>query len=272
LLNSGDAKGSVNPGSLIIMPNQLGFRGDGMAIAQPRIASPAAGPSGVWLKLGVVLAAGALVAWWGPHDRLFDLAASGSAPGRLVLLAVLAAIGAAAARGAGLSLDSQGLKRPIATALLVSLAAAAICAGADLLFKPVLNPQYLASFKATSLIDRLIIQSMRAVFEGLVYRLFLGSVLVWLIGRVWKGADGRIAPGAYWAGFALAQMANIALNMAGFMPLNALTLGYYAVRFLLPGVVWGRLYQKHGFITNEMAVFSVHLFFQPLATGLLLGL
>jgi len=140
----------------------------------------------------------------------------------------------------------------------------------DGLFKPILNRDYIEMSTSSPIGPRQILYSMRAIYESLVYRLFLGSIFAWLIGSVWRKRSGGIAEGAYVAGFTLAQLVNMGASMTSYMPLNALTLAYYALRYFAPGVIWGLIYRRYGFLTNELSVGGVHFFFQPMVNIVLL--
>jgi len=106
---------------------------------------------------------------------------------------------------------------------------------------------------------------LAAYVENIEYRLFLMSALVWAIGSLWRGSDGRPANGAFWTAMTLAQIVNIAVNVApqAAGPITPLALAYDGLRYLFPGVVWGYLYWRHGFVAAEIASVGAHPFLQP---------
>jgi hypothetical protein len=224
---------------------------------------------GLALKIGIVIALGMVEAWAGPPDRNLDFLTHGSAPARAIMVAILALIGLAIASKSGLSLDFTNTKRPFAVAMILSIGVATFCAATDFLFRPILNHSYIEMSTTTPIGGRQIMYSMRVIYESLTYRLFLGSAFVWIIGLVWRSRNGQIAEGAYVLGFTIAQLLNMT-SMASFMPMNGLTLTYYAFRFLAPGVAWGLIFRRYGFLTNELSVGAVHFFLQPMLTGILL--
>src|SRR5207247_1883409 len=114
--------------------------------------------------------------------------------------------------------------------------------------------------------DRLAYFMLRAFNESILYRLFLSSVLVWALGRFWRDRSGHPANGAYWLGMILAQAINIAINVtfvAGWSTTPAL-LVHDGLRYVVPGIVWGYLYFRHGFASHEVAAVGTHIYFQPL--------
>ena len=147
----------------------------------------------------------------------------------------------------------------------MAAAVAGYCAACDCLMRPELSAAYLA-YMRTPVAWRIVAFAARAFNENIIYRLFLGSVLIWLIGRVWKTAEGRPTDGAFWTGFALSQAANIWINVTSLAPLTPLALLHDSLRYFAPGLVWSWLYWRRGFQSNEIASIGVHLFFQPLVT------
>jgi hypothetical protein len=78
-----------------------------------------------------------------------------------------------------------------------------------MMFRSALPPDYVTMIVSLGLPDRLLYFMLRSFNDGIVYQLFLGSTLVWLVGLTWRRADGRIAPGAYWTGLILAHVLNL---------------------------------------------------------------
>jgi hypothetical protein len=218
-----------------------------------------------WMPVAGLLLA-AEIAWFTPFDRAFDAATFGIPAVRAVMIVALALAGAATARQLGLGVASRDLRRPIVTPVLVAAAVAGACGLADGLMRPQVPPSVLGGIATIPLPLRTFLFMLRAFNENILYRLFLGSVFVWLIGRVWKGDDGRPASGAFWLGFTASQAVNVWINVTSLAPVTPMALVHDAIRYVGPGLVWSRLYWKHGFQSNEIACTSVHLFLQPLLT------
>ncbi len=216
---------------------------------------------------GLILAA--IIAWVQPFDLAFDAATRGVPALRAVAIVALAAIGAEAARRVGLHVHSRGQRGVIGVPVLVAMSVALACAGVDWAFRPVLHLSYVQVI-ATPLWLRTIAFMMRAFNENIIYRLFLGSSLAWVFGRVWKTAQGAPSQAAFCCAFALSQGLNVWINVTSQAPVTALSLLHDGLRYVVPGLVWSWLYWRRGFQANEVASTSVHLLFQPLV-GLLLA-
>ncbi|WP_158915506.1 hypothetical protein [Caulobacter sp. S45] len=208
----------------------------------------------------------AAIAWLAPFDLAFGVATLGVPALRALAIIALALIGLYAGGRIGLGLEPRGLKRPLLTPVLVATAVALACALSDWLMRSSLHANYAQSMASSPLAPRLIEYILRAFNENIMYRLFLGSLLVWVIGGVWKASDGCPAAGAYWTGFALSQAINVWVNVTSLAPLTPLAVLHDGLRYFAPGMVWSWLYWRHGFQSNEIACTSVHLFFQPLVT------
>jgi hypothetical protein len=214
----------------------------------------------------IIVGIGAAIAAITPFDRAFDTATFDSPALRATLLVALAAIGLMFAAKVGAPIESRGLRHPIRTPLLIAAGVAVYLTVLDVwVFRSILAPGYLAFISGASLVDRLGYFMLRAFNESILYRLFLSSVLVWAFGLLWRHADGRPANRAYWVGIVVAQALNIAVNvtfLTAFSTTPALLL-HDGLRYILPGVLWGYLYFRHGFTTHEIAAVGTHLFFQP---------
>jgi hypothetical protein len=217
-------------------------------------------------KVAAGLGLAAAIAWFEPFDLVFGAATLGIPALRAGLIVALALIGIVAGRQIGLVIEPRDVKRPVLEPIGWAAAVAVGCALSDVILRGVLHGSYLHLMTTVPLASRIGVYMLRAFNENILYRLFLGSVLIWLIGRVWKGADGRPAVGAYWAGFALSQAANIWINVTALAPLTPLGLLHDGLRYFAPGMVWSWLYWRRGFQSNEIASTGVHLFFQPLVT------
>lgn len=235
------------------------------ALTAPRRSS---GLPAVEVVVGLALCAG--IAWLQPFDLLFAAATFGQPALRAGLIVALALTGARFARAVGLQPLGGGDRRGVVTAVIAAVAVAVACALIDRQFEPVLHPAYVRTLTGEPLALRTAGYMMRAVNENIIYRLFLGSALAWLIGRRWRDAAGRPAGGAMWCAFALSQAVNVAANVTLLAPVTPLALVHDTLRYLAPGMVWSWLYMRRGFMANELASTGVHLIFQPLA-GLLLA-
>jgi len=214
-----------------------------------------------------IVAIGAAIAAVAPFDVFFNFATLGSPALRVLALLAVAAIGLKFAAKIGAPIESRGLKHPIRTPLLIAAGVAAYVTVIDVwAFRSVLTSGYLDFISRAGLIDRLSYFMLRAFNESILYRLFLSSILVWALGQLWRGEDGLPTNRAYWVGIVIAQAANIAINVTflnGFSTTPGLLL-HDTLRYVMPGVLWGYLYFRHGFTTHEIAAVGTHTFFQPL--------
>lgn len=214
------------------------------------------------LVAGLAIAAG--IAWIAPFDPLFDKLTLGIPALRATAIVVMALMGLRVGERLDMGFQPQGLRYPIVQPVVVAAVVGVCCALADWLLIPDRRGPFVQMIVSTPLSIRLAYFVLRVVNENILYRLFLGSVLIWLIGKVWKTAEGRPAEGAYWLGFLLAQALNIWLNVTCKEPVTPLALLHDALRYVTPGMVWAWLYRRHGFQSNEIACTTVHLFYQPL--------
>jgi hypothetical protein len=106
------------------------------------------------------------------------------------------------------------------------------------------------------------------IVEEILLRLFLMSVLVWLIGLVWKSSDGAPALGAFW----LANILAAVLFGAGHLPATSqlvkLTPMVVARALLLngiPGVAFGYLYMTYGLEAAMLSHFSLDILLHLIA-------
>lgn len=100
------------------------------------------------------------------------------------------------------------------------------------------------------------------VVEEILMRLFLMSVMVWLAGFIWKSADGKPTPFAFWIGilgsavlFGVAHLPATALlvEVTPFVILRAIVLNG------IGGVVFGWLFWKRGLESAMLAHFSADI-------------
>ncbi len=233
------------------------------------------GPTRFSPALVGILLIGMTIAAIAPFDVLFAAATFGSPFARVGLIAVLAFIGTFCAHRVGLRLQGHGTSRPLLVGVVAAIAAAVYVAAVDgVVFRATLPTSYVYFFETTGLRDRLIYFMLRAFNENVIYRLFVFSSLFYLISRI-KGAHPNdtsidLPPALIWCAIVVAQMLNIGANVAALSPdpLSFAALFYDAVRYVAPGVLWGWLYWRFGFLTAEVASVGCHIFLQP-ALGLL---
>ncbi|MDE2405674.1 MAG: hypothetical protein KGM17_13485 [Sphingomonadales bacterium] len=210
----------------------------------------------------LIAAIAALVGWIAPFDVFYTALAGGSPMARALVIAAVAVIGGLAARGAGLRLRGHGPGGPVAVGLL----AAALVAGWVVLldcfvFRGRLDPEIVA-FLRKPLGVRLSYFMLRAYNENVLYRLFAFGCAAWAWQR-WRGRRGTLPQLLGLA--ALVQMVNIGANVVlrSGMPVTVAGLGYDALRYIVPGVVWAGLFVRNGFVAAEVASVGCHLFLQP---------
>ena len=206
------------------------------------------------------------IAWVTPFDLGFAVLSLGSPPLRAAMMVAITLAGAAMAGPAGLQVAATGLRRPILTPIAVAAATAVYCVAIDRLMRDQTSDHYRAILGQIPLGVRILAFAARAFNENIIYRLFLGSLLVWLLGRAWRTPAGVPRPLAYIVAFTLSQVVNIWINVTALAPLTPAHLIHDGLRYITPGLVWSWLYWRHGFQSNEIACTSVHLFMQPLLT------
>lgn len=230
------------------------------AIALP--ARPLA--AGLPFKIAAALTIAAVIAAVEPFDRAFAAVTFGIPALRAALIVALAAAGAIMGQRVGFNFGVMPGKRTIVVSFVAAILVAIWCAGIDVSMRPVLQPGYLRYVTTIPLGERLLGYTMRAFNENIMYRLFLSSLLAWVLGMVWHSADGRPTVGAFCAAIVIAQMVNIGINITILAPVTTFSLLHDALRYVAPGVVWGWLYWRYGFQSNEIACTSVHIVLQPL--------
>lgn len=207
----------------------------------------------------ITAAIGALIAWLFPFDTLFLWATHGKPWAGALLMALLTVAGGAMARQQGLRIEGHSARSPLLLGLGVAFAMALYGLLIDLVVFSRLMPANFLDYLDTPTWARLLYYMPRAFTENILYRLFLFTLLC----RLFAGGN----PG--WPRLivlmTLAQVVNVGANAAylSAAPLDGLHLAYYALRYVLPGVVWGVLYVRNGFFTAEVASVSGHLFLQP---------
>lgn len=103
------------------------------------------------------------------------------------------------------------------------------------------------------------------ITEELFMRLFLLSLVVWLLGKIWKTADGKPTIGAFWTAIVLVAL----IFGLGHLPITAaltpLTQAIVVRALLLnglAGVTFGYLYWRNGLEAAVAAHMSVHVILQ----------
>lgn len=209
--------------------------------------------------VGVAAALAAAV----PLDRGFALLPAGSAPARGAWMLALALSGLFFAGKAGLRVTPHDLKRPLVAvvgiALALGIAIAALDAAAP---RSILLPGFIDGLRETPTLVRLEYYAVRAFGEDVVYRLFLMSLLACAGVSLLRQRPASV----YWLAIIAAQLANVALTCWAYTPLTPAMALYTVIRLVLPGILWGYLYWRHGFLTATLAHVTTHLFYQPLMT------
>lgn len=101
--------------------------------------------------------------------------------------------------------------------------------------------------------------------EELLMRLFLLSVVVWLLGRWWKTAEGKPAAGAFWAAIILVAVLFGLGHLPATSAITPLT-SMLVVRALVlngvAGIAFGWLYWKRGLEAAMLGHMGTHLVLQ----------
>ncbi len=203
-----------------------------------------------------------------------------------LLVAVAVALGLLLARRGGLGAPllearlggeavGRRLRALLLPSVLVGVVAAVLVIALDLLLFARLIPGAggLLSVAAPPAWQGLLASFYGGITEELLMRLFLMSLLAWLVGLVWRVAPRRPAPGAFWA-------ANVATAIlfglghlpatAALTPLTPLVVVRAIVLNGIAGVGFGYLYWKKGLESAMLAHFSADIVLHVL-TPLILG-
>jgi hypothetical protein len=115
------------------------------------------------------------------------------------------------------------------------------------------DPMSLAATDYTSLLY----YPPKAAAEELIYRLGVTSCIAFMLsGSSWKRTSLAVS---VMLAATLAQTINIVLNV----PLPAQNLDYTVIRYLLPGVLWGWLYLRYGFLSAVIGHVGTHIWLDP---------
>ncbi len=221
-----------------------------------------------YLAAVILLVVGSAIAGMAGFDIMFNAITGGLPWLRSGLFAVMTIAGLLCAGQVGLALLPKRGSSDIAMALGIGLAMACAVAVTDgILFRSIVPRAYIAFIEQNALGFRLIYFLTRAFNEEIFYRLILMSVIAGGL-RLVRGCQRDALPDAiFWIAIAAAQIIAIALNLLPSLPPAAQTPTfalYAALRFIFPGILWGYLYWRHGFVTAEIAHVSTHIFLQPL--------
>lgn len=193
-----------------------------------------------------------------------------------VLLAIAIFVGLALGNRVGLGapiLESWVEKRPVLDQLksiiLVSIAlgvlAGLLIIGFDLVFAIFVEP---FSSAAPPIWQGLLASFYGGLSEEVLTRLFLVTLLVWFISRVWKTTGGKPTPYGYWLAIFVAAVIFGLGHLPATAALTTLTSGIIARAILLNGigaVVFGWLYWEKGLESAMIAHFSADLVLHVLA-------
>lgn len=214
-------------------------------------------------NLAVIAVVAAAIAVIAPFDVLFLPLTFGSPLLRALLMALLAVVGGMAAKACGLRLEGHGAKHPILIGLGAAMAVAAYVLVLDVaLFRPMLSADY-AAYLHAPLGERLTGYMLRAFNENVLYRLFLFPVIALVAQRLLR--RDHTSPRLLIIAMVAAQVINIAANavLPSPEPITLARLGYDAIRYVAPGVLWAMLFRRYGFATAEVASVGCHVFLQP---------
>ena len=96
---------------------------------------------------------------------------------------------------------------------------------------------------------RLVIAFYSGILEEIIFRLFLFSLIAWLLGQVWQAADGRPATGALWLSNLLAAFLFGLVHLPRWSNLTRLSPGFILLIIAmngLGGITFGYLFLTYG--------------------------
>jgi hypothetical protein len=162
----------------------------------------------------------------------------------------------------GLRLVADDRRAAARDAALAILGVTVVIAVADgLVFRRWLPGWYVGIFGGPDLLVRIAFYMWRCVGEEVVYRLLLMTALVAVGARLW-GTQGKAPAWVVWGAILIAQAVNMIPKQPA--PQSLLEVPWAFLRFYVPGVVWGWLYWRRGFITPLLAHPAAHLVLQPI--------
>jgi hypothetical protein len=222
------------------------------------------------IPLLVTLAIAVPIAVLDPFDRTFAAITLGLPWLRAVTVTTMVLAGAWCARRLGLRLEGHGVRYPWLLGLGMAFAVAVYVVLLDaFVFRQLLLPAYVDTFRLP-LASRLLYFMIRAFNENVFYRLFVFTVLA--AGAAALLRQPRPSFAVAFGLMIVTQLINIWPNvvLGSGEPWTAALLAYDGLRYVVPGVLWGCLFWRYGFLVAEVASVGCHLFLQP-ALGLLLA-
>jgi len=164
---------------------------------------------------------------------------------------------------------SRRLRALLAPSVLAGVAAGVIIIVLELLAFAPLLPPVLSIVEQPPAWQGFLASFYGGITEELLMRLFLMSLLAWLVGLAWREASGRPATGAFW-------MANLAAAIlfglghlpatAALVPLTGLLVTRAIVLNGIAGVIFGYLYWTRGLEAAMLAHFSADIVLHVLAS------
>jgi membrane protease YdiL (CAAX protease family) len=160
----------------------------------------------------------------------------------------------------------QNPKAIVLPGLLVGAAIGAVLVTIEALFFLRHLPEAMRPLFEIALWKRLLSSVLYGgITEELVMRLFLLSLVAWLLGRWWKTAEGRPTPGAFCAAIILVAvlfgLGHLPATSA-ITPLTQLLVVRALVLNGIAGIAFGYLYWRHGLEAAMLGHMSAHLVMQ----------
>lgn len=163
---------------------------------------------------------------------------------------------------AGLRVLPNDPRKAARDALLAIFTITATIVVADgVVFHAYIPAWYVRIYAGPDLAERIFVYMVRCVSEEVTYRLVLMTALITVAARLW-GSAGRSPIWAVWMAILIVQAVNIIPKTPP--PQTWQEVPWMFLRFYVPGIVWGWLYWRRGFITPLLAHPSIHLILQPL--------
>jgi hypothetical protein len=193
-----------------------------------------------------------------------------------ILLAVVVALGIRLSKRVGLRMPlvrawAEGVELPDARAdllsgLLVGAVAGAVLVGTEAAFFLKKLPEAMAGLLDVPLWKRLLAGVVYGgITEELLMRLFLMSLVAWLLGKRWRTADGLPTAGAFrTAIFLVAILFGLGHlpATAAITPLTSLMVTRALVLNGIAGLAFGHLYWRHGLEAAMAGHVGAHLVLQ----------
>jgi hypothetical protein len=144
----------------------------------------------------------------------------------------------------------------------VALVTAIVLVADCVIFRQTLPAGYVRLFSGPDLMGRIRLFAAKAMLEEVAFRLVVMGAIVAVGGWLDRDRKGVAAPFIFVIAILVAQAVNLGLQLRP--PSNVGEDVYDLLRFYLPGVVWGWLCWRHGFISAFAAHPLTHLVLQPL--------